>query len=416
MKRFYVWIIIFLLILVSIGNDRSIEISDRTLVHAVGIDENEDGCTVTMQIFKSDGAGSDTQIDPSKSNTRIISNTAKTFNEAMSLCENQLGNYLFIGHNQVIVIGSGTDLSKPDELLSYFIRNKDNFLGVDVVLAENTAKELLNIQIPTGTITMENFKEIVDMYQDKGEAIPSSMVDFIRQYKSPAKSAALPVVSIKKPEEDSSSGEQSEQSQSGEQQGGQSQSQQSGEQQQSGGSEQGQGGGQGSEQGGSSDQESRISIEKNAVISKGKIVGFLNPQETQCVNLINDRADYAMITIDYDDTRQGINLKKRNSKSKIKIKDDQLVYDVDLSLEATVDNTKYNESDKQKIAGIIESEIANQCQETFNKVFKEYDADILDFYRLIKHYHPKLYLRYQDNFDALKDNTSFNINVKCITK
>ena len=64
MKRFNVWIIILLLLFVSIGNDSSIEISDRTLVHAVGIDEDDSGCTVTLQIFKSDGAGSDTQIDP----------------------------------------------------------------------------------------------------------------------------------------------------------------------------------------------------------------------------------------------------------------------------------------------------------------------------------------------------------------
>lgn len=183
MKRFNVWIIILLLLFVSIGNDRSIDVSDRTLVHAVGIDQDDSGCTVTLQIFKSDGAGSDTQIDPSKTNTRIISNTAPTFNEAMSLCEKQLGNYIFIGHNQVIVIGSKTDLSDPEELLSYFIRNKDNFLGVDVVLAENTAKEVLNVQIPTGTITMENFREIVAMYRDKGTAIPSNMVDFINQCK-----------------------------------------------------------------------------------------------------------------------------------------------------------------------------------------------------------------------------------------
>ena len=83
MKRFNVWIIILLLLFVSIGNDSSIEISDRTLVHAVGIDEDDSGCTVTLQIFKSDGAGSDTQIDPSKSNTRIISNTAPTFKQCL---------------------------------------------------------------------------------------------------------------------------------------------------------------------------------------------------------------------------------------------------------------------------------------------------------------------------------------------
>ncbi len=407
MKRFNVWIIILLLLFVSIGNDRSIDVSDRTLVHAVGIDQDDSGCTVTLQIFKSDGAGSDTQIDPSKTNTRIISNTAPTFNEAMSLCEKQLGNYIFIGHNQVIVIGSKTDLSDPEELLSYFIRNKDNFLGVDVVLAENTAKEVLNVQIPTGTITMENFREIVAMYRDKGTAIPSNMVDFINQCKKSDKSAALPVISLNQQEE-SSQAEQGGQSSEGQSSGGgQDEKQNSGQknQGQSGGGEESQ-----------SNQAAVISIDKNAVISHGKIVGELNPQETQCVNFIKGRTKYGMVTVNFEGKKIGVDLIKRYSKSKVKIKDNKILYNVDLSIVATTDNSSYTESDKEKIALLIESEIKKQCEDTFNKVMFEYNADIFDLCRLIRHYYPKIHLEYKDNFDVLKANTLFNINVKCVAK
>lgn len=388
MKRFNVWIIILLLLFVSIGNDRSIDVSDRTLVHAVGIDQDDSGCTVTLQIFKSDGAGSDTQIDPSKTNTRIISNTAPTFNEAMSLCEKQLGNYIFIGHNQVIVIGSKTDLSDPEELLSYFIRNKDNFLGVDVVLAENTAKEVLNVQIPTGTITMENFREIVAMYRDKGTAIPSNMVDFINQCKKSDKSAALPVISLNQQEE-SSQAEQGGQSSEGQSSGGgQDEKQNSGQknQGQSGGGEESQ-----------SNQAAVISIDKNAVISHGKIVGELNPQETQCVNFIKGRTKYGMVTVNFEGKKIGVDLIKRYSKSKVKIKDNKILYNVDLSIVATTDNSSYTESDKEKIALLIESEIKKQCEDTFNKVMFEYNADIFDLCRLIRHYYPKIHLEYKDN-------------------
>ena len=407
MKRFNVWIIILLLLFVSIGNDRSIDVSDRTLVHAVGIDQDDSGCTVTLQIFKSDGAGSDTQSDPSKTNTRIISNTAPTFNEAMSLCEKQLGNYIFIGHNQVIVIGSKTDLSDPEELLSYFIRNKDNFLGVDVVLAENTAKEVLNVQIPTGTITMENFREIVAMYRDKGTAIPSNMVDFINQCKKSDKSAALPVISLNQQEE-SSQAEQGGQSSEGQSSGGgQDEKQNSGQknQGQSGGGEESQ-----------SNQAAVISIDKNAVISHGKIVGELNPQETQCVNFIKGRTKYGMVTVNFEGKKIGVDLIKRYSKSKVKIKDNKILYNVDLSIVATTDNSSYTESDKEKIALLIESEIKKQCEDTFNKVMFEYNADIFDLCRLIRHYYPKIHLEYKDNFDVLKANTLFNINVKCVAK
>ena len=111
MKRYLIWIIILSLSLVFIGNEKSTEIASRALVHAVGIDMDENGYTVTLQIFQSEGAGSDTQIDPSKSNTQVISNTAPTFEEAIMLCENQLGNYIFIGHNQIIVLSRNSAIS-----------------------------------------------------------------------------------------------------------------------------------------------------------------------------------------------------------------------------------------------------------------------------------------------------------------
>ena len=65
---------------------------------------------------------------------------------------------------------------------------------------------------------------------------------------------------------------------------------------------------------------------------------------------------------------------------------------------------------------LIESEIKKQCEDTFNKVMFEYNADIFDLCRLIRHYYPKIHLEYKDNFDVLKANTLFNINVKCVAK
>ena len=218
----------------------------------------------------------------------------------------------------------------------------------------------------------------------------------------------MPVISLNQQDESSQNeqgGESSEgQSSSGEGQGG-NQSNGQENQGQSGGGEESQ-----------SNQASVISIDKNAVISHGKIVGELNPQETQCVNFINDRTQYGMVTVDFEGRNIGVDLIKRCSKSKVKIKDNKILYNVDLSIVATTDNSRYTESDKEKIASLIESEIKKQCENTFNKVMFEYNADIFDLCRLIRHYYPKIHLEYEDKFDVLKANTSFNINVKCVAK
>ncbi|MGN0601741.1 MAG: Ger(x)C family spore germination protein, partial [Oscillospiraceae bacterium] len=367
MKRYTIWIIILLLSLVFIGNEKSIEITDRALIHAVGIDKDESGYTVTLQVFKSGGAGSDTQIDPSKPNTRIISNTAKTFNEAMDLCENQLGSYLFIGHNQVIVLGSDTDFSQPEELLKYFISNKDSFLGVDIVLAEKTAKEILDVQISTRAITTENFKETIKMYRDKGAVIPSDMVTFLNECMKPDKSACLPVVSVKSedksPSENNQQGEQSQQSQQGEEQSG---------------------------------ENSIYEIKESAVISGGKIVGAITPQEAQSINLMTNKTKYSMAAVEYNGTQLGLNLQKRDSDSKLISDNGKLIYDVNISVKALIDNNSYTEADKKNIAEVVEETLTKQCYDVYDKTIKEYNADLFDLYRMTKHYYPKLYLEYKD--------------------
>ena len=386
MKRYTVWIIILLLSLVFFSNDRPIEISDRALIHAVGIDVDDAGYTVTLQIFQSNSAGaSDTQIDPSKSNTKIVSNTAKTFNEAMTLCENQLGNYLFMGHNQIIVLGHDTNFEDPEELLSYFIRNKDNFLGVDIVLSETTAYDLLNVRLPNGTVSIESFKEVIEMYGNKGDIVPSDMVHFLNECMKPDKSAVLPVVSVK-----NNTGSQT--------QGTQDQSQ----------------GDSGSDE--SQFQDATFNIKESAVISDGKLAGTLTNNEVMCLNLLTNKTKYAMITINFKGEALGLMLQKRNSKTKLKPADNKLVYDTELSVFALTESNIFTLQNKDEISKLVEKTLAEQCYAVFYKALKNYNADIMGLSRLIKHYCPQIYLDYKDDFDTLKSNTELNITVNCIAE
>lgn len=386
MKRYTIWIIILLLSLVFFSNDRPIEISDRALIHAVGIDQDESGYTVTLQIFQSNSAGaSDTQIDPSKSNTKVISNTAKTFNEAMTLCENQLGSYLFMGHNQLIVLGHNTNFENPEELLSYFIRNKDNFLGVDIVLSETTAYDLLNVRIPSGAVSIENFKEVIEMYGDKGEIVPCDMVHFLNECMKPDKSAVLPVISVKNHSE-SQSGADQEQSQGS------------------------------SDSGSSESQDATFNIEESAVISDGKIVGTLSNNEAMCINLLTDKTHYAMITINFKGKDLGLLLQKRHCKTQIRPAENKLVYETQLSVMALTESNTFTLQDKEEISQQVAKALADECTSVFYRALNNYNADIFGICRLTKHYCPQIYLDYKDNFEAIKSNTELDITVNCISK
>ncbi|MGN1133574.1 MAG: Ger(x)C family spore germination C-terminal domain-containing protein [Oscillospiraceae bacterium] len=380
MKRSVIWFTVLSLALVLFGNTKNMEISDRALVHAVGIDQSDDGYTITMQVFKSDGAGSDTQIDPSKANTKIISATAKSFNEAIELCENQLGNSLFLGHNQVIVLGKNTDFSNTEDLMKYFIRHKDSFLGVNVVMAEDTAKDILSITVPTATITTENFKDVIDIYEQKGEIPQTDMVTFINETTKPDKSVLMPIVTT-----------ESEQAQN------QSENKSAG----SGGEE------------GSGEQTLNYKIEKNAVISNGKIVGEFSVNDTTFINLVTNKSKEFLIPIQYKEEDMGIMLNKCHSKIRLEKENGNLVYKVNITVKAALNDNLYSLQQREEMAKIVADKIYSESIRIFNQAIDEYDADLFDLYKLSKHYQPKMYLEYENNFDALKHSVVIYPTVCC---
>lgn len=436
MKRAFLWLIMLTLVLVSFDNHESIEISERALVHAVGIDQSEKGITVTLQVFKASGAGSDTQIDPSKPNIFVISNTAESFDEAMDKCESQMGKYLFIGHNQIIVLGSQVSFDDPNKLLGYFIKNKDNYLGVSVVMAENTAKEIMEVQLSSGAVASENFTEIIEMYYRNGETVFSDMLHFMNSMKSLDKSAVLPVVSVKQlstqdhnnpsqpkdleqyndssqlQDESSQSNTDSSQSESSSES---VESDSSSKRESSQASESGESQGGGSEEG-SQAAEQLITIEKSAVIGGGKLKGFINADEIKGLNWLTDHMKETIVNTQVDGKQIGVTVKKRSVKNKLVKKDNRLVYKTDIDVNILTDTNILTGFNEDKLKESVSRKIKKDCKAAADKAFYEYGTDCFNCSRLIKFYYPQIYLDYSGNFDVLKQIIDFETNVNCYIK
>ena len=126
MKRIWFFIISAMLAFCTAGSRDTVSSLDRAMVHAVGIDADGENYKLTLQIFRPDSAGTDTQLDPAKANIFVITASAPTVGQALAECENRLGEFLFIGHNQLVVIGEDVSLENSRRLLAAFIRSKES--------------------------------------------------------------------------------------------------------------------------------------------------------------------------------------------------------------------------------------------------------------------------------------------------
>ncbi len=182
-------IILLTALTVFFSNGRTLSITDRSIVHAVGIDKSQNGLKITLQIFKPEAAGSDTPIDISKANFKTVSAQGKSASEAIGKLSSQLGTEIFFGHLQLIVIGEDVTFIKPNEIFEPFISNKSIYRGVYIASAKN-AGEIVSFPIKENAVTAENYKGIIETAQKRGISLKTTLADIERQYR-PTGSLAL---------------------------------------------------------------------------------------------------------------------------------------------------------------------------------------------------------------------------------
>ena len=373
--------IIFLIIAISaaalfFSANQSYNINDRALVHAIGIDYDKDSdkYKISLQIFKPQGAGSDTPIDPSKTNMQLIKADGKNVSDALNHCQYEYGRELFMGHLQIIAFGDTVDFSNPEELFSFAIYNKNVYLGVKLCLADKSAEELLKTEITRGTMTSEVFTQTIDMNDRYSATVNCRLLDFLscintHQY------IAIPVLSVKQPDKEESSQKEEE-------------------------------------NGNKSDPE--IQIKETAIIKNGKILSDrLTNEEAIGTNWLTNKARSSKIIIDMDGEKVYALITKDSSKIKLTNEDGKLIYNVKLNIVAHPSKDIADKETKKRFAHLTEEKIIDFCKKSEKKALRDNSADIFGIWKKLRHSYPNGYIEYQNRLDEIYDSVEFNVNVDC---
>lgn len=390
----------------------SMNITERALVHAMGIDPGENGgFKVTMQVFKTSGAGSDTPVDVSQPNVEIIKGEGETISSAIEDARNQMGKDIFLGHLQLICFNTEIDFSNPDELFQFALKDKNIYLGVDLCLSETTAEEIMNAQMTRGTTSAEAMKQILEMNIKNSATIKCEIIDMISTINTP-QNILIPVLSVQQEEQGGQSGGQEQGGQSGgQEQGGQSGGQEQGGQ--SGGQEQGgQSGGQ--EQGGQSggqgqgSQPPQIVVTSTAIIKDGKVLDTrLDADQASGVAWLTRQAKQSSMVVSYKGELVNVRLTKDKSSVTIENRDGRVIYKTKLVLLAHTTknmNTPDESAEMEKDVKRRMQEILNSAQQT---AFYDSGADVFGVWRLLRHKYPQDYLKYKDDLQQIYSVTNF---------
>lgn len=358
----------------------SMNITERALVHAMGIDPGENGgFKVTMQVFRTSGSGSDTPVDVSQPNVEIIKGEGETISSAIDDARNQMGKDIFLGHLQLICFNSQLDFSNPDELFQFALKDKNIYLGVNLCLSETTAEEIINDQMTRGTTSAEAMKQILEMNIKNSATIKCEIIDMMSTINTP-QNIFIPVMSVQQSEQGGQSGEQD--------QGGQSGGQQQGSQPQS--------------------QPPQIVVTSTAIIKDGKVLDTrLSAEQASGAAWLTRQAKQSSLVVSYNGELVNVRLTKDRSSVKLINRDGRMIYRTKLVLVAHTTKDLNSKEESDKMAEEVKKSMQKILSSAQQTAFYDSGADVFGIWRFLRHKYPKDYLKYKDNLQQIYDVTDF---------
>lgn len=371
MKRIWFFLIALSVIFSSLESRGTVVSQDRAMVHAVGIDRSSGGIEVTLQVFRPEGSGSETQLDAAKSNVFTISDTGATLEEALRKCEGRLGEFLFVGHEQVIVLGSGTEPGDPEKLLSYFIRGRECYLGVQVIAAEGKASKLLQAELSEGAVAAENLVGIIERHAKDSSTVTCDLLTFLDD--SGLGCAVVPSAKLEKaPEEESSSGEK-----------------------------------------GSSAQGDTVSAAGAVVYKNGKRAFELDASQCAALSCLRGGRDSELLQLPGSNGLTAVFVRHEGAALTLRQDSGRLRVRCSITLSLPPDSRAESDHSKQELCSLVTAAVQKECESLFSLAYTENSADVLGISRLVRQRLPSLWQQTGSSAETIAQLCDMTFDISC---
>lgn len=353
--------------------------------------------------------------DTNSENTRTeLSGSGGTIGAAIKAIGDVSGWYPHLSFCNLIILGSSMAETNVIKTLDYFsktLRLQDSAM---VVLAENTAKELLEITTPLDKISSFAIQKV--LFKTKGfdaDVASTDVKDFCLHYYDVGSSSFMPIVGAESrfPENSGGSGGSESGGSSGESSGG---SEEEGGSSGGSGDSSGSGSSGGAGAGGAAGAEEKkvFSAFATALFKEGRKVGELTPEQTLAFNAI--RQNVTGTTIELDGVKVGFE-KPRNflltiikNKHSFNVRADEngVTASVNLTLYCKISDRNAEASDSSFSKNVpLPPEVIKAAEEKFTSAIKELietekqtECDFLRIKRELFRKNYKYFARFKDSY------------------
>jgi len=338
-------VVVFLVLLC--GCIPSVELNQRAIVQAIGIDIEKEGYRVTFQIFSPEGGG-DSGVDASKQNAKVISAEGKTISDAIQNATLQQGKKIFYGHNRLLIIGEETAKRGVREILPFFNNGYQSRPNTDVMIAEGTAEAVLTANITQGIVPAESLQNMIENHTENGSVLQTRLLDVIEAVYDESKTVAIP--KIKPTEEAKASMAQEE------------------------------------------NKEEKVEptqlmiMDGTAILKSEKLVGYLNESETRGLLWLTGKVHQTLVVfpyqskLDHEEHAVSVEVHRSETKTDVSIRNGKATFKVEIQAEGRVNELGLNDAvigaeEMERLEQQAEAVIKKECELCFTKAAKAYRTD-----------------------------------------
>lgn len=199
MKRnavYCIFVLTVLLTALSGCGPRSVELSDRLIVEAVGIDKTDAGVKVTLQALDTHAAGAGSDPNERGQVTRLYQFSGESVGQALSGVRAATGLTPLYSQARVLLFGRALAEDGLTEALDFFLREYNARSDILIALAEDTAEAPVaadfGATVP-GAVIME---DMLNGSLETGTGAAVKLYDFMNLTYTPTDTAFCPVLGV----------------------------------------------------------------------------------------------------------------------------------------------------------------------------------------------------------------------------
>lgn len=197
MKRFIV--VITMVVIYSFVAPKQIELKDRAIVQAIGIDYIENKYSLTVLYYSPSTAGGEESAQTNSAALKTIYSQGESLQAAFSNISSKTGKVNYYGHNNAIIIGQNAAQLVLDNVVSYISGNFDLIANIDMLIAQkSTANSILTAKIEENIMPTQALQLVVKNAKQSGIIPNVKMIDVLSSYVNIDDDTVIPNITIQK--------------------------------------------------------------------------------------------------------------------------------------------------------------------------------------------------------------------------